>query len=581
MDRQGWIAVILCIAGLVAWQMLYVKQSDKQRRAAPAATATATPGASSATPEATPTPAPHAPPTLQSATPPASQTVKVAAREAEYIFGNNAGGIERVILLLHFAERKEPVFLNSERAFPIGALGFQPGEIAGGFEMAAEPGRGSVVFRKVEEDGLEITKRFTTPPRDATNPYLVGLTVEFRNTGEKPISRGSFFVSTGGAAPIHASDLPMYTKFVWMHAGKMTGIDVNWFKPGGIPFLGLQWSGPKTLYHETKPDVTWAGVTSQYFSTLVTTLGNKGSQVWAGRFEAPKPGSAPSFGMQGALGFPGFHLEPGEKSVEELTVYAGPKNLSLLKKLGGGQDRALNFGMFGIVSEVLLWTMNRLYGVFHNYAAAIIVLTLIIKSLLWPIQNKATREMRKMAALSPKMTELRAKYKDEPQKLNEEMMKMYREYGVNPFSGCLPMLIQIPIFFGFYAMLGSAIELRNSSFLWVQDLSQPDTLFRVMGFPVNILPIIMAGSMVWQMVITPKSGDAMQQRLFYFMPIIFLAFCYNYASGLALYWTTQNIFSIVQLYLTRNRPLPELEKKSVIAKREAAAAKKKKRHKPF
>ncbi len=142
------------------------------------------------------------------------------------------------------------------------------------------------------------------------------------------------------------------------------------------------------------------------------------------------------------------------------------------------------------------------------------------------------------------------------------------------------MLIQIPIFFGFYAMLGSAIELRNSSFLWVHDLSQPDTVFHVLGFPINVLPIIMAGTMVWQMAITPKTGDAMQQRMLYFMPIIFLVFCYNYASGLALYWTTQNIFSIVQLYLTRNRPLPTLEKKSVIAKREASAAGKKKKKRP-
>jgi YidC/Oxa1 family membrane protein insertase len=139
------------------------------------------------------------------------------------------------------------------------------------------------------------------------------------------------------------------------------------------------------------------------------------------------------------------------------------------------------------------------------------------------------------------------------------------------------MLIQIPIFFGFYAMLGSAIELRNSSFLWVQDLSQPDTVFRIGGFPVNVLPIVMAGSMIWQMAISPKSGDAMQQRIFYFMPVIFLVFCYNYASGLALYWTTQNLFSIVQLYLTRNKPLPTLEKKSVVAKREAAIVKKRKR----
>ncbi len=130
-------------------------------------------------------------------------------------------------------------------------------------------------------------------------------------------------------------------------------------------------------------------------------------------------------------------------------------------------------------------------------------------------------------------------------------------------------------------MLGSAIELRNSSFLWVHDLSQPDTVFHVLGFPINVLPIIMAGTMVWQMAITPKTGDAMQQRIFYFMPIIFLVFCYNYASGLALYWTTQNIFSIVQLYLTRNRRFPTLEKKSVIAKRRRLRrARRKKRNAP-
>ena len=226
--------------------------------------------------------------------------------------------------------------------------------------------------------------------------------------------------------------------------------------------------------------------------------------------------------------------------------------------------------------------MNSLHALIGNYAWSIIVLTILIKLALWPVQNKATNEMRKMALLSPKMTEMREKFKDDPQKMNQEVMKLYKEYGVNPFSGCLPLLVQIPIFFGFYSMLGTAIELRNSSFFWVADLSQPDTIGHLLGFPINVLPIVMAGTMVWQMVITPKTGDAMQQRIFYFMPIIFLVFCYNYASGLALYWTTQNLFSIVQLYLTRNKPLPTLEKKSIVAKRAAVQAKKKNknRHSP-
>lgn len=139
------------------------------------------------------------------------------------------------------------------------------------------------------------------------------------------------------------------------------------------------------------------------------------------------------------------------------------------------------------------------------------------------------------------------------------------------------MLVQIPIFFGFYSMLGTSIELRNSSFLWVQDLSQPDTVFHLLGFPVNILPLVMAGTMVWQMAISPKTGDAMQQRIMMFMPVIFIAFAYNFASALSLYWTTQNLFSIVQLYLTRDKVVPALEKKSDVARREAVATKKKKK----
>jgi YidC/Oxa1 family membrane protein insertase len=228
--------------------------------------------------------------------------------------------------------------------------------------------------------------------------------------------------------------------------------------------------------------------------------------------------------------------------------------------------------MFRIVSEFLLSWMHRLKGWLGSYALAIIVLTLIIKTGLWPLQNIATRSMKRMQLLQPKMTALKDNYKDDPTRMNQEVMKLYKEYRVNPLSGCLPMLIQIPIFFGFYSMLGSAIELRNSGFLWVNDLSQPDTVFHLAGIPVNILPLCMAGTMFWQMAISPKSGDPTQQRVFMFMPLMFVFFCYNFASALALYWTVQNLFSIVQLYATRNQPLPVLEK--------AAPPNKKQRRKP-
>ena len=580
MDRKSWIAIILSVTGLFAWQW-YVSKYYK-----PEVQPTASPSLPSATP---PTPvaiAPAAAPFSQVEQAPSmsARAESLSTNSTEFVFNNDGGGIEQVILRMHLGENHENVALNRSRTMPIGAFGFNPGEVLGGFEMSADRSKGEVFFKRKQPDGLEISKRFLLPQGDgAQSPYMVNLEITFTNPGTAAIQVPDFFISAGGAAPIHIHDLPMYTRFDWGHETKMSNIDVNWFSASSVPLIGIPIHGERPLYLESKPDIRWAAVASQYFCTIVTPQsGSPTTSVWAKRFSTVKVNAAPVFGIQGGLIQGGLSLAPGASETRTFQIYSGPKEIPRLREIGPTQDQVMSFGMFGFVSEFLLWAMNHLHALLGNYAAAIIVLTLLIKTILWPVQNKATNEMRKMAALSPKMTEMRDKFKDDPQKLNEETMKLYKEYGVNPFSGCLPMFIQIPIFFGFYAMLGTAIELRNSSFLWVTDLSQPDTIAHVMGFPINVLPIIMAGTMVWQMIITPKTGDAMQQRIFYFMPIIFLVFCYNYASGLALYWTTQNLFSITQLYLTRNKPLPTLEKKSVIAKRTAAEAKKKSknRHSP-
>ena len=576
MDRKSWIAIALSVAGLFAWQWYVSKYYKPQLAKATAATAAA--------PTPVATPAVDSTPVL---TPPtetflSARSESLSNANAKFIFNNGTGGIEEVALSMHKGENASPVSLNRSRSMPIGGLGFSPGEILGGFEMTTDPAKGEAVFSSKQPSGLEIAKRFTVPMgENKEKPYAITLDITFKNPGTAPLQVPEFFIGTGGAAPLHVNDLPMYTCLNWAHGGSMTNIDVNWFSASSVPIIGIPIHDQRPLYEETKPDIEWVAVTSQYFCTIITPKdATQSHSVWSMRFDAPKLNDTANFGIQGGLKSRGFTLAAGEVVTRSFEIYAGPKELPLLRKLGATQDKVMNFGIFGFVSEFLLWSMNGLHVLLGNYAASIIVLTILIKSVLWPVQNKATKEMRKMASLSPKMTEMREKHKDNPQKLNEETMKLYKEYGVNPFSGCLPMLIQIPIFFGFYAMLGTAIELRNSSFFWVVDLSQPDTITHLLGFPINILPLLMAGTMVWQMIITPKTGDAMQQRIFYFMPIIFLVFCYNYASGLALYWTTQNLFSIVQLYFTRNQPLPTLEKKSIIAKREAQLAKKKSKKPP-
>ncbi|MGC1480568.1 MAG: membrane protein insertase YidC [Chthoniobacterales bacterium] len=608
MDRKTWIAVGLSILGIVLWQWYYnvtygpyLKQQEAERirkqTEMAAAAASATPGDPTA-PATGQNPIASAPAGVEAAATAAptaavmtAQTEIVSAGPgADYEFNNDTGGIDEAILLMHLGENREAVHINQNLAVPIGALSFTPGAPLGGFEMKADTVRRTVVFTNTLPDGLEITKTFTVADADASPsvdeedavaemaPYLTDLEITFRNTGNTPIRRDAYFLSAGASEPIHVKDLPTYTRFDWDQEGDMESIDVNWFGGSSIPLVGISLRDPSPKYVQSGESIRWAAVTSQYFCTIITPSGETlGNQVFAERFTVPNESGTTVHGMRGALGMPGFDLAPGEVRSETFQIYTGPKDLAIMRELGAGQEEVMNFGMFGFVSKFLLWAMNFFHGFLGSYAASIILLTLCIKTALWPLQNKATQSMKRMSLLSPKMTELREKYKDEPQKMNEELMKLYRDYGVNPFSGCLPMLVQIPIFFGFYSMLGSAIELRNSSFFWINDLSQPDTVARIGGFPINLLPLLMAGTMVWQMAITPKTGDKNQQRMMMFMPVIFVVFAYNYASALSLYWTTQNLFSIVQLYLTRNQPLPQLEKKAPAAKRGQPEPRKKKR----
>ena len=218
----------------------------------------------------------------------------------------------------------------------------------------------------------------------------------------------------------------------------------------------------------------------------------------------------------------------------------------------------MEFGFFRIICQALLNALNTFHSLLGNYAAAILALTAVVKLALWPLQNRATASARRMQALSPKMQALKEKYKDDPTRMNQELMKLYKEQGVNPVGGCLPMVIQIPIFFGLCTMLRQAVELRGAGFLWIHDLSQPDTVAHIpgLGWPLNVLPLLMACTSFWMTHLTPKSGDPTQQRMMMFTPIIFIVFCYNFAAALALYYTTQNLLTVLQLYVNNRQPVP-------------------------
>ena len=500
--------------------------------------------------------------------------------DVELRLTNRGGAIADAVLLNHTLDNGNRVDLNSSDRTPIGAIVEQPGATSlPEFSMEKQPD-GSVQFERKTPEGVTVRKRFFFPQStEKKDNFVAEMDVDFRNDGTQPYNNAGYFVTLGSTHPIHPKDLPSYTRLAW-YAGKAGGIDVNWFAAQNYPLVGVQKRAAQEFYREKTNDLQWAGMTNQFFTDLITPLNAKGVELWAKPFDIKRPDGPNLLGIEGAMGMPGFQVQPGQTTTLRFQLYAGPKLYGRLAKLEHNEAEIMNFGMWKLISQFLLNFMNLIHSWIGNYGVTIVLLTACVKGVLWPLQNKANRSMRKMSALAPKMQELKEKYKDDPTRMNQEVMKLYKEYGVNPVGSCLPMMIQIPIFFGLFSMLGQAAELRNARFLWVHDLSQPDTLFTIpglgwipilgsgAGLPINILPLIMGATNLWLMRMTPKTGDSTQQRVMMFMPLIFLIFCYNFAAALALYYTTQNLFTILQLYQNRKLPAPVLEKVAAPGKRD-------------
>jgi YidC/Oxa1 family membrane protein insertase len=574
MDRTAWIAVALSVVGLVLWELYLVKQTPPRRAPGTAAPQQISPVPTAAGSVSTP-PVVAAPAIPSKATetarsfPEKIETLRNS--DVELRLTNRGGGIKEAVLLKQVAEKGQRVVLNSAEGAPIGAITEQPSSPALPEFTASPQSNSAVQFEHTTSEQITIRKKFffEKSPEEKDN-FVIGMDVDVENRGPNPYQTAGYFVALGSAAPIHQRDYPYYTRLVWCIDGKAKGIDVGWFGGGG-GFLGMGQRAARPLYQQNIAGAEWVAVSDQFFTTLLAPLTGKATQVWGRRFDIARSPDEKLLGIEGALGMSGFQLQPGQTYSARFEIYAGPKLYHRLAQLPHNEAEVMDFGMFKLVCQFLLNFMNLLHSWLGNYAAAILALTTIIKLVLWPIQNRANRSMRQMSALSPKMQELREKYKDDPTRMNQEVMKLYKSYGINPVGGCLPMVIQIPIFFGLYKMLSQAVELRNAKFLWVRDLSQPDTVahLSLLGWaiPINIIPLCMAATQIWLMAMTPKTGDATQRRVMMFTPLIFLFICYNFAAALALYYTTQNLFSILQFYQNKRQPMPTLEKVAPAGKR--------------
>jgi len=281
-------------------------------------------------------------------------------------------------------------------------------------------------------------------------------------------------------------------------------------------------------------DRGFAGIEDNYFLTVLIPQGPSAAQVdpIAGKDPEGKPVVAPAVGIAGS---------------EQLSAraYFGPKDVEILESLNLGLEKTVDFGWYGVLARPLLWLVKRAYAWFGNYGVAILTVTLLIRALLFPLTFKSYASMKKMQKLAPKMNAIRDKYKKartDPaarQKMNEELMRLYQAEGYNPMSGCLPVLLQLPILVAFYNVLRFAVELRHAPFaLWIRDLSAVDHTY--------VLLILMIVSMYVQQAMTPSTADPTQKKIFMAMPLVWGIFFKDMPSGLVLYWLFSNVLTIVQ-----------------------------------
>lgn len=493
------------------------------------------------------------------------ELVTIENENAKYVFTSLGGGLKRIELKKFPADvgceenarTNGNVTLNSKAQVP--AMSIVVGGDSNTLDFFTISHTGNVVRAEAPlPSGLHMIKEY----RLSSN-YLLSATIRYENRSGQPVALPERELVVGTAAPLSQHDESFHLGLEWYTGEKGNKITEPWF---ANKTLGCFPGTPRNVYRDGQSNVFWAAVHSQFFA-MIAVPENPATEVIGRRINLPPPTAeqrakdpaayATPFGYQTALVLPPAVMAPNTFTEHRFEMFAGPKEFRTLQRLPRNMDVVMGFGTyFAFFAKTLLISMNGLHGLGLTYGLAIIAITVIIKLLFWPLTNASTKSMKRMAALQPQMKAIQEKYKEDPRKMNLKMMEFMKEHKVSPLGGCLPLLLQIPVFFGFYTMLQSAIELRGAKFLWACDLSQSDTIFYLAGFPVNPLPLLMGATMIWQARLTPPSPgmDPTQQAIMRYMPLMMVVFLYNFSAGLTLYWTVQNLLSIAQMKLTRTDP---------------------------
>lgn len=588
MDRTSWIGVLVCLALLFGWGWWNAKEAakraDELRKNPPVATPSENTGEDIVKADPSTSDPASTTPTEE---PVEEKTTFLETEALSLELTTRGAGISVARLKDHkrkIDEGSELIAINETASHGIGVISRGPGKFDTANWNLASSTPTSVTFTTKTPEGFQLSKTFRLS-EEASDPYQVTMDLQVANGSETPLILENRYLYAGSAAPLHLNEWSMQIGMFWFEGtGDFEYKTVDHY--GGKKVLGIFGKSEIPSDRFTLPILDWAGVNDQFFTTIIAPREPHEAEIWGSRFPIVVEGDEAAsvkrrmFAAEAGVGLPGFTLNPGDSRTLTYDLYLGPKEFSRLRALGEHKERVMHYDEIPIFGWLFGWAIKPLAswlimglvfleGKIGNFGLAIILITILIRLLIWPVYAKSARSMKRMSKLTPMMKDLKEKYGDDPQKLNEETMKLYRTYNINPLGGCLPMFIQLPVFLAFYRMLWSAVELRHESFLWVDDLAMPDTMFMIpgLGIPFNLLPILMGLTSFIQIAITPKTGDKTQQMIFMLMPVIFLVICYNFAAALSLYWTTSNAFSILQTWLMNKMPEPELKKRASSGKK--------------
>ncbi len=529
MDTKRLIAALtLSLIILIGWSYLFPPEAPKTTPAQQANTTQ-----QNATPQAT-APAPVAAVDAASATL-TGRPITVVTPLFTARFNTQGGVLESFVLKKYhetIAEDSPLIDLVGQGARDKASLGLmilpQGGEVhtwnapnwtCDATDVNLQDGQKTILVFHGAAAGLNIERRLTV----SADSYLVTEQTTLTNVGGTPVNgHVAYNVATAGLSP-KGEDKYNPTRVAF---GRVKGGFEDFTSHDDLAKKGAASEGA----------VNWAAVESNYF--LFAVLPGQSGALGRGLM---KDGT---FHVAASMA---ANIAPGQTTVVKTSYYMGPADRGILSDMPNKLEQAVDFGWFHIIAVPLLKVLDIFYKVVHNYGIAIILLTLLIKLIFWPLSQKSYRSMEQMKRIQPMIQKLREKYADDKEAMNKEIMALYKTYKVNPAGGCLPMIVQIPVFFGLYKALLGSIELRHAAFIthlpftnlvWLADLSAKD--------PYYITPLIMGATMFLQQKMTPTGGDPTQAKIMLIMPVVFTFLFLNFPSGLVVYWLVNNVLSITQ-----------------------------------